>query len=133
MFISNPQLVKFASVLLAGITLLPMSSMAQQKPPMASGMPQQAGAGLPVPPEVPDGSVFVLFGPHWGQKATVSGGRVPTPPRGAYGNFQLPDGKTWYNVSSTPPSGWPATIVGGRCNGSCPAGVNTGTFALIAP
>lgn len=97
---------------------------------MAPAMAQPMG-GLPVPPEVPDGSTFVLFGPHWGQKATVTGRQVPVPPSGAYGNFQLPNG-SWYPVSVTPP-GWRGTIMGGRCNGSCPAGVNTGTFALIAP
>lgn len=112
----------FASFLLAAATLLPMAHV------MA-----QPSAGLPVPPEVPDGSTFILFGPHWGKRATVSGGRVPTPPPGAYGNFLFPDGNTWYGVSHTPPSGWPSTIVAGRCKGPCPAGVNSGTFALIAP
>ena len=115
------RLSSFASVLLA--STLPLLAVA---PAMAQA------AGLPVPPEVPDGSTFVLFGPHWGQKATVQGRQVPLPPSGAYGNFQLPDGG-WYPVGVTPPAGWPATIVGGRCNGSCPAGVNSGTFALIAP
>lgn len=89
---------KFASALLAS-TLAVAPAMAQP-------------TGLPVPPEVPDGATFVLFGPHWGQKATVQGRQVLVPPSGAYGNFQLPDG-SWYGVSVTPPSGWRSTIVGG--------------------
>jgi len=106
-----------------------MATLVLATMPLAA-MAQPTG-GLPVPPEVPDGSTFVLFGPHWGQKATVTGRQVPVPPSGSYGNFQLPDG-SWYPVSVTPPSGWRGTIMGGRCNGSCPAGVNSGTFALIA-
>jgi hypothetical protein len=118
-----------SNALLAGITTMTMApaAMAQQKPTVVSAM----GSGIPVPLEVPDGASFILFGPHWGQKATVTGGRVPTPPPGSYGNFQLPSG-SWYPVSVTPP-GWRGTIMGGRCNGSCPAGVDQRTFALIAP
>lgn len=115
----NPQLV---SALLAAITLVTTA------PAMA-----QPTTALPVPPEVPDGATFLLFGPHWGQKATVQGRQVPVPPSGAYGNFQLPDG-SWYPVGVTPPAGWRGTVVGGQCGANaCPAGVNQGTFALIAP
>ena len=108
-----------ATLVLPVLATMPLAAMAQPT------------GGLMVPLEVPDGSTFVLFGPHWGQKATVTGRQVPVPPSGSYGNFQLPDG-SWYPVSVTPPSGWHGTIMGGRCNGSCPAGVNSATFALIA-
>jgi len=77
-----------------------MATLVLATMPLAA-MAQPTG-GLPVPPEVPDGSTFVLFGPHWGQKATVQGRQVPLPPSGAYGNFQLPDGG-WYPVGVTPP------------------------------
>lgn len=99
---------------------------------MAPAAMAQPAGGIPVPPEVPDGATLVLFGPHWGQKATVQGRQVPVPPSGAYGNFQLPDG-SWYPVGVTPPAGWRGTVVGGQCANACPAGVNQGTFALIAP
>ena len=121
------------AILAAIMTMAPaMASPATVgRPPLPPVAPATVQGGLPVPPEVPDGASFILFGPHWGQKATVTGGRVPTPPPGSYGNFQLPSG-SWYPVSVTPP-GWRGTIMGGRCNGSCPAGVDQRTFALIAP
>jgi hypothetical protein len=126
--------------ILAAITLTTMASamaapaaMAQQRPPVASAM----GSGIPVPPEVPEGSTFLLFGPrHWGMTATVTGGRVPAPPSGAYGNFRFPDGKTWYSVSVTPPLGWAGTIRGGVCQTPkiCPADkIDQTTYAVIAP
>jgi hypothetical protein len=122
-----------SNALLAAITTMTMApaAMAQQKPTVVSAM----GSGIPVPLEVPDGASFILFGPHWGQKATVTGGRVPTPPPGSYGNFQLPSG-SWYPVSVTPPLGWAGTIRGGVCQNSeiCPADkIDQTTYALIAP
>lgn len=109
---------------------------------------------LPVPPGVPPGSRFILFGQGWTgenspQNPVVRGGQVTI--RGdigassIFGNFILPNGN-WFQIGglSGVPKGWAGIIRAGNCEGDAlacdgvedflgPKERRERTFALVAP